>query len=809
MIEEQYQYSTGPTFTEAAALLVTVLDEIYSATIFIDGVDELSASDQVSLLETLKRLTRRQQRRKVWLSSRHGQTTTHEVFQDPYRIDVTEQALCNDLRHFVQNSVRSKVRAGDLVLGEPTLEQKIITTLENKAKDMFLWVALQLEILCEVRSDFEIRKVLIDLPKDLGETYRRILQRVNDSTDGDRKMQQLEHAIALGPGDSWFRFDKTSNDYGTRILKDCGGLVRISEISKTVTLAHHSVQQFLFDHKNVSGSLPTSLSAPQVEIEVAELMITYLLLNDFDHQIAPLLPLAPELSGEQTIQAAFTLTPSTRSIHRLYNRLRGWVSPALPMRDQHFDVNLCKSCEPQSRVRDNFDEKYPLLKYAKAYWAQHSKALYNTDMHSTLWEKFHRLALEREAFFEFRPWRSNNSTRLDHEESECGLMLEWALQEGHVPLIRLLQRSTHNADVSIRYYGIESVLLAYQRRTIDVARHLLHCIGGKGSLKYDPAVLLCAAAQNSPQMFVAAVEDTANVFPSQSSTIITAFSNAVSHQNVPASSNIVLACCCTRFAPPAPSLNLNSRLDTPHILRELRKAPESFIAELTQSLLEFSLIDESWEAIPFCLQWALKIDSSQMASITLEYRPSMKMVEQCLELAIRQGCEKVVDKLSGYASGRRSINCSIQHLRTAATKRHIPILLAIFRHAQIDDWLDTAPDLETAKAMVRNYVDCPAPSQFDELKQVLQQKTWPSQPVLKDLHDAVGHMLLAICRCPSLKPGISVLSNAELLRSIIEAYWATFDEKEVNELVRQPLIECIRNVQPEMVDVLLEYAPVL
>jgi hypothetical protein len=64
----------------------------------------------------------------------------------------------------------------ELELGNPLLIQDIQLALLEKSQDMFLWVALQIALLCLMKTDHAIQKALLDLPKDLPETFVRILE---------------------------------------------------------------------------------------------------------------------------------------------------------------------------------------------------------------------------------------------------------------------------------------------------------------------------------------------------------------------------------------------------------------------------------------------------------------------------------------------------------------------------------------------------------------------------------------------------------------------------------------------------------
>jgi len=45
----------------------------------------------------------------------------------------------------------------------------------------FLWVFFQIQNICEQKRDADIRRAIRNLPKDLPETYERILRKIEDS----------------------------------------------------------------------------------------------------------------------------------------------------------------------------------------------------------------------------------------------------------------------------------------------------------------------------------------------------------------------------------------------------------------------------------------------------------------------------------------------------------------------------------------------------------------------------------------------------------------------------------------------------
>ncbi|KAF1813213.1 hypothetical protein P152DRAFT_506869 [Eremomyces bilateralis CBS 781.70] len=143
----------------------------------------------------------------------------------------------------------------------PVIISDIQRKLMKGSQGMFLWVALQLQSLCTMRTDDEILQALDHLPKELPETYTRILQRSGE-----------QGSVVLGNTD--WRLSSLINGI-ISTLASCGGLVVVDEEEKTARLVHHSFKQFLLTgfrdpndgefiidlaHKNVADTIVTYLN---------------------------------------------------------------------------------------------------------------------------------------------------------------------------------------------------------------------------------------------------------------------------------------------------------------------------------------------------------------------------------------------------------------------------------------------------------------------------------------------------------------------------------------------------------------------
>jgi hypothetical protein len=101
-----------------------------------------------------------------------------------------------------------------------------------------LWIKFQLEELCSCKSDESIRIALKHLPKDMFETYNRLLSRIvaEGSTDVCKKVfrymavakrplttEELGEAISIEPCQPYFMRERMINK-PTNIIRWCHGL---------------------------------------------------------------------------------------------------------------------------------------------------------------------------------------------------------------------------------------------------------------------------------------------------------------------------------------------------------------------------------------------------------------------------------------------------------------------------------------------------------------------------------------------------------------------------------------------------------
>jgi hypothetical protein len=141
---------------------------------------------------------------------------------------------------------------------------------------------------------------LRSLPRDLDETYERILLRIpeHDQTLAKRammwlvfslrplKLSELAEAVVVEIGN--FKLDPEDRLRDREdVLTVCGSLVTYIEKTEEVVLAHHSVKEFLLSER-ARLSVPIYHSPPgRTEAQIAKFCLTYVLQSSFNNGPCP------------------------------------------------------------------------------------------------------------------------------------------------------------------------------------------------------------------------------------------------------------------------------------------------------------------------------------------------------------------------------------------------------------------------------------------------------------------------------------------------------------------------------------------
>ena len=162
------------------------------------------------------------------------------------------------------------------------------------SKARFRWVQCQIEDLSRLHTDRDIRLALTRLPRDLNETYARILKSIREPDQevaskalmwlahGPRSLElsELAEAAIVEPG--MISLDPEARWQPLDLIHVIGSLVIYSAENNRVSLAHHSVKEYL-ESTYVEKNVPIFYIPPRkASIEMAKTCLTYLLMKDFE-----------------------------------------------------------------------------------------------------------------------------------------------------------------------------------------------------------------------------------------------------------------------------------------------------------------------------------------------------------------------------------------------------------------------------------------------------------------------------------------------------------------------------------------------
>ncbi|KAI9702618.1 MAG: hypothetical protein M1820_006124 [Bogoriella megaspora] len=483
---------TGSTSTaDLERFFLRAAESFSKSFIIIDGLDELGKSDQMVITGAIRGLLASPKTvAKVLVSCRREEHHIRRAFKEAQSIDLDVGNMSDDIKSYVEGELATKIDEGDLVLGDPALRSEIVDALVKGAKDMFLWARFQIDAICDAVGDEAKREVLRHLPRTLEETYMRILEKISKSSSGTAHLKlahqifkwiaaarrpltidELKEAVAIEVGDKSLQRGRIDTSDGTLLVQCCGNLVLFDRTDRSVRFAHSTVEQFLSE----SGYRSTSAnparfgvaltSKDQLDYEIAELCMTYLLFSDFEMQLTAQQPLRLDLHSSMLEPRTWNRFLKGGMIWRL---LSAWSRWSTSPRSQNQLTQLEVDAQLAALIRkttvdisDHLKDKYRLLEYTIQFWAHHCAAI---DQKAPLWESLQHLVFERHLCFNFKPWLPGICVSDGSYYPEDLNLFRWAVDAGYKSYLRSLSAKK----------GVSNQDLAYlvMSRDVDALRFL-------------------------------------------------------------------------------------------------------------------------------------------------------------------------------------------------------------------------------------------------------------------------------------------------------------------------------------------------
>ena len=315
----------------------------------------------------------------------------------------------------------------------------------------FLWVYFQIQDICEQETDENIRKIITNLPKDLNETYERILTKICDGNQSDiavkvfqwvaivkrpLTLRELQEALAVEPRQETWNPERMLNDI-TQIVPWCGNLIALEEEEETVQFAHHSIKQF-FEFSLAKPELARfRLEQPGTNRYVGVVCVTYLTFTDFDFErrVEKYSPI-PTRRMIEPQKMASTLSASTSKFARLVYLLQ----EVPKYRDSRFDYvekasDLVRKTADDSTTIERLRADYHFLGYACEYWLAHTGDISKDDKET--WNRWKPLLKAKNPLAQ-TPWSSSEWAE------NSAVVMRWLINNDHCALLQLwLEEKNH------------------------------------------------------------------------------------------------------------------------------------------------------------------------------------------------------------------------------------------------------------------------------------------------------------------------------------------------------------------------------
>lgn len=305
-----------------------------------------------------------------------------------------------------------------------------------------MWVKLQLDDLCDQKSDERILAVLDNLPQDLPQTFGRVLRRCAKRNDIDVGRQifrwaavskrpltlaELREALATEPLQEDWKAERQMNDM-EKAVACCGNLIIVDEEEQTVHFTHSSVKQYL-----LSDAVDKLLRSYKVDLEEANadiglVCVTYLNFGVFNTQVAPKAINRVDVAKVPSTVLAKAL-PRGESANKVALRLlRGHGKSIKATHQVLADVSGISGALKSRNIVDQF----AFRQYAKQHWLAHTKWM---DPSSTELRQMWRKLLDEAGWRDTLtgvPWTFEDWKQLTFD------VVEWALVENHSELAQYI-----------------------------------------------------------------------------------------------------------------------------------------------------------------------------------------------------------------------------------------------------------------------------------------------------------------------------------------------------------------------------------
>jgi hypothetical protein len=124
---------------EIDTLLTAVINEFESVIVFIDGTDELPENDRNTTFQNLRKAVEvTASPIKLFVSGRADISYLFPISDKlaVVKVNIRKDTITSDINNYLRHSISELIRSGDLVMGNPSLEEDIFSALSAGAQGM-------------------------------------------------------------------------------------------------------------------------------------------------------------------------------------------------------------------------------------------------------------------------------------------------------------------------------------------------------------------------------------------------------------------------------------------------------------------------------------------------------------------------------------------------------------------------------------------------------------------------------------------------------------------------------------------------
>ncbi|KAF4483549.1 hypothetical protein FAGAP_11692 [Fusarium agapanthi] len=284
--EKHRKRSAHPSLQDLRTLFTDISNYFERVLLVIDGLDEMSGYWEI--LDFLETLLEEDTEFKVLIASRSGMDLD-DAFSSCFKITITSTDVASDIESLVRKKLNKRRFRGSEV-------EAVIKELIVRADGMFIWVICQIDHLSRVRTPLS-PKLVQALPRNLEKTFEQAFQTLEDEEEKKLAKRILLFVMfankpldlsELVEGIAITSDTKTLDDVQANSLREksyvfelCGSLVRESQATSKIDLAHYSVYQFLQSPK-IEGNRENELYLDKSlgTIELLTACIQYLTIEN-------------------------------------------------------------------------------------------------------------------------------------------------------------------------------------------------------------------------------------------------------------------------------------------------------------------------------------------------------------------------------------------------------------------------------------------------------------------------------------------------------------------------------------------------